>query len=241
MPQPAAIAAELGAVSASRRQSAAGMETPLLFLLLALSATTSSRPRNILSHVRGHEADRYDLSQPPPRPTIAMLQGHPPPPVCPAAFLAEAASTGMISVGGFRRPGDDAPAVRATIAVAVNCSAAVFFPPGSYSFHTTVSLPGGLELRGSGLRAAEFITQPGALIHGPMEGPAFLIEHVEKIQLVDLSIQGQSTGVIVTDSALIRFTNVGIEAQFAGQGDEAPCAVNGTAEENGGCNVAFGS
>ena len=112
-------------------------------------------------NVPGHEADRYDLSQPPPRPTIAMLQGHPPAPICPAASLAEAASTGMISVGGFLNssrtlPGarvDDAPAVRAAIAAAENCSAAVFFPPGSYSFHTTVSLPSNLELRGSGLPA----------------------------------------------------------------------------------------
>jgi hypothetical protein len=79
------------------------------------------------------------------------------------------------------------------------------------------------------------------MINGPKEGPAFLIAHVEKIQLVDLSIQGHDTGVICTDSALIRFTNVGIEAQFAGSGYEAPCVINGSAMENGGCNVAFGS
>jgi hypothetical protein len=149
---------------------APNMVTALLLAPLALvTATThpSSRPRNLLRHVSGHGDDRFDLSQPPPRPPLAMLQGRPPPPVCPTDFVHEAASTGMISVGGFlnssrNQPNsrvDDAPAVRAAIAVAVNCSSAVFFPPGSYSLHTTVTLPGSLELRGSGLRSAEFVVR----------------------------------------------------------------------------------
>ena len=153
----------------------------------------------------------------------------------------------MISVASFLNssryyPGvrvDDAPAVRSALIVAVNCSAALFFPPGEYALETTVSLPSEVELRGSGLHAAEFTTEPGAQISGPKDGPAFLIEHVEKIQIVDLSILGQRTGVIVTDSALIRFSNVGIEAQFAGDlENEAPPPVNSSGN---GCNCAMGS
>ena len=134
---------------------------------------------------------------------------------------------------------DDSAAVRAALSVAVNCSAALFFPPDQYELGSTVSLPSEVELRGSGLHAAEFTTEPGASISGPKDGPAFLIAHVEKIQIADLSILGQRTGVIVTDSALIRFTNVGIEAQFAGEAaNEAPPPVNGSGD---GCNVALGS
>ena len=59
-----------------------------------------------------------------------------------------------------------------------------------------VSLPGDIELRGSGLHSAEFSTAPGATISGPKQGPAFLIAHVEKVQLKDLSILGVHTGVI---------------------------------------------
>jgi hypothetical protein len=102
-----------------------------------------------------------------------------------------------------------------------------------------VSLPGDIELRGSGLHSAEFSTAPGATISGPKQGPAFLIAHVEKVQLKDLSILGVHTGVIITDAALVRFSNVGVQAQFAGVlPNEAPCQINGT---NDGCNVAFGS
>ena len=210
--------------------------------------SSSARPRNILSHVSGHERARYDLSQPPPRPALAFLSNKPPPPICPPDYAKEAIATGMISVASFLNSSrdqpevksvDDAPAVRSAIAVAVNCSAAVFFPPGGYSLESTVELPNEVELRGSGLSAAEFTTEPGARISGPKYGPAFLIAHAEKIQLVDLSILGQTTGVIVTDSALIRFTNVGVEAQFAGKlpGEAAP-PVKGSGD---GCNVAMGS
>jgi hypothetical protein len=217
----------------------------MLALVVQLVACVSSehrhtgRPRNLLAHLPGHA--RHDLSQAPPRPPNAKLLGQPPPPTCAREYVAEAAATGMISVANFQPPNitgtDDAIAVRAAIEVAINCSAAVFFPPGGYSFGTTVVLPGGIELRGSGLGASEFIPGTAAGIGGPKLGPAFLIAHVEKVHLVDLSIEGYSTGVIVTDAALVKFSNVGVEAQWAGIGDEAPCSVNGT----DGCNVVFGS
>ena len=44
----------------------------------------------------------------------------------------------------------------------------------------------------------------------------------------------------MTDAALVKFSNVGIEAQFAGVGAEAPCTVDDSFA-NGGCNVAMGS
>ena len=62
---------------------------------------------------------------------------------------------------------------------------------------------------------------------------------MEKIHLADLSILGQQTGIIITDAALIKFSNVGVEAQFAGElPSEQPPVINGS---NSGCNVAFGS
>ena len=159
-----------------------------LLLLPAVCGATpdpDANPRNLLRHLPAHRHARYDLSQPPPHPTASLVaQGKPKPkPTCPPEYAAEAAKSGMISVGSFLNssrddPGkehvDDAPAVRAAITTAANCSASVFFPPGGYSLHTTVVLPGDIELRGSGLGSAEFNTEPGATISGPPEGPAFL-------------------------------------------------------------------
>ena len=204
--------------------------------------TAGGRPTNLLRHLPGHE--RHDLSQPPPRPALAKLLGKAPPPTCPPAFVAEAAATGMVSVESFlnktRAGADDSVAVRAAIAVAQNCSAAVFFPPGEYAFLSTVALSDNVELRGSGLFSAEFLPPQGATIHGPQDGPAFLIAHAEKVHLVDLNVIGQYTGIIVTDAALVKFSNVGVEAQFAGVGNAAQCTKD-TSFENSGCNVAMGS
>lgn len=213
----------------------------VLVVLLARGASSGGRPTNLLRHLPGHE--RHDLSQPPPRPRLAKLLGAPPPLTCPPERQTEAAATGMVSLASFLNTttgADDAIAVRAAIAVAQNCSVAVFFPPGEYTLLSTVALPGNLELRGSGLQSSEFLPPQGARINGPKNGPAFLIAHTEKVHLVDLSILGQHTGVIVTDAALIKFSNVGIEAQFAGVGVEAPCTKDDSFE-NGGCNVAMGS
>ena len=114
------------------------------------------RPLNLIRHHPGHA--RHDLSQPPPRPTLAKLLGRPPPPQCPQPYVDAVTATGVVSVESFLNSSrntphahvDDAPAVQAAMAVAQNCSAAVFFPPGEYSFSTTVAVLGNTELRGSG-------------------------------------------------------------------------------------------
>jgi hypothetical protein len=36
------------------------------------------------------------------------------------------------------------------------------------------------------------------------DGPAFLVQHTTNIEFTDLQIAGHNTGVIVTDSALVR-------------------------------------
>ena len=126
-----------------------------LLLLPAVCGATPDpdvNPRNLLRHLPSHRHARYDLSQPPPHPTASLaaqqVQGKPKPkPTCPPEYAAEALKSGMISVASFLNssrddPGkehvDDAPAIRAAIATATNCSASVFFPPGGYSLHTTV-------------------------------------------------------------------------------------------------------
>jgi hypothetical protein len=219
-----------------------------LLVIMSCCCTSSSaavaggRPANLLHHLPGHE--RHDLSQPPPHPRRQQPTTGSAAPDCPAGVAAAAMATGMVSLESFLNKtagADDAVAVRAALAAAQNCSAALFLPPGRYSFQTTVVLPGNMEVRGSGLQPSEFLPPPGAWVYGPKNGPAFLIAHVESVHLADLNIVGTYTGVIVTDSALIKFSNVGIQAQFAGLAEnERPCTIPDS-EGNGGCNVAMGS
>lgn len=205
------------------------------------AAAAGGGPVNLLRHLPDHR--RHDLSQPPPRPALRALLSSALP-NCPPSVADSAAATGMVSLESFLNKtagADDAVAVRIALAAAQNCSAALFFPPGRYSFGTTVVLPGNVELRGSGLQPSEFLPPPGASVWGPKIGPAFLIAHVECVHLADLNIVGTYVGVIVTDSALVRFSNVGIQAQFAGIAEnERPCTIPDS-DGNGGCNVAMGS
>lgn len=56
----------------------------------------------------------------------------------------------------------------------------------------------------------------------------------------DLIIVGHFTGVIVTDAALVRFTNVGIHAQYQGLGaDDVNLTAAGCTDA--GCNCVLGS
>ena len=69
-------------------------------------------------------------------------------------------------------------------------------------------------------------------------GPAFLIESVQLVLFANLNIIGWHTGVVITDSADVRFTNCAVMAQANGGGaDDVDMSPSGC----DGCNVVFGS
>ena len=84
----------------------------------------------------------------------------------------------------------------------------------------------------------EFSFRPQTSIAGPAAGPAFIVEHVTNVEFHNLEIMGHNTGVIVTDSAVVRFTSCSIHANNQGTGADN---VNLTAAGCDGCNVVLGS
>ena len=98
-----------------------------------------------------------------------------------------------------------------------------------------------LRLTGRACTAAggdEFSFRPQTSIAGPNAGPAFIVEHVTNVEFHNLEIMGHNTGVIVTDSAVVRFTSCSIHANNQGTGADN---VNLTAAGCDGCNVVLGS
>ena len=91
---------------------------------------------------------------------------------------------------------------------------------------------------GGNAGTSEFLFRPQTEISGPKSGPAFLVQHTTNVQFTNLAIAGHNTGVIVTDSALVRFRNVAIRADYQGLGANN---VNLTAAGCDGCNVVLGS
>ena len=79
---------------------------------------------------------------------------------------------------------------------------------------------------------------PKVEISGPTEGPVFELSHIQEVHFNDLIVIGQTTGIFISDTALVRFTNVAIHAQWQGTGIDN---VNLTAQGCEGCNVVLGS
>jgi hypothetical protein len=98
----------------------------------------------------------------------------------------------------------------------------VLFFASHCSFESTVAVQAGMGFRGGDTGSDEFSTAPQVTISGPSDGPAFLLAHVENIHISNLAILAQTTGVVITDSALVRLTNVAINAQVGANVRPAP-------------------
>jgi hypothetical protein len=177
---------------------------------------------------------------------LASLSRHhpsPPTPVCPAELGAQVNVTGLLSVDLFRRDPNGSQvscddATRLAINMSRACGGSIYFGTAC-TFESTVIVPGGTSLKGGGNSpTSEFLFRPQTVISGPRHGPAFLVEHTTNVQFEDLQIAGHNTGVVVTDSAVIRFVNVAIRADYQGLGRDN---VNLTAAGCDGCNVVLGS
>lgn len=153
---------------------------------------------------------------------------HPPPAsarrtpleACPEELQASINASGLLPVDFFRTADVtcDQATRKAINASATACGGTVYFAT-SCDFETTVVVPGNVNLRGGGNGAGdEFSFRPQTHITGPKKGPAFIVQHVTNVQFQDLEIAGWNTGVIVTDSAVVRFTNVAIHANAQGLG-----------------------
>ena len=162
------------------------------------------------------------------------------------------------AVPNDKQPDDEAvrQAINASLEI---CGGAVFFPPGIWDFNDTVTLNGGpnggngIMLQGSSNHNhVQFATPPQTQIHGPRDRPAFVIGGCNAsmggtIHMRDLSIDGGTTAVKVSNAVLVRFTNVGFSAQQVDfnetAGDCAPAwqPVNGRSCASTGCNVKYGS
>ena len=101
------------------------------------------------------------------------------------------------------------------------CGGVLFFA-SHCSFESTVAVQAGMGFRGGDTGSDEFSTAPQITISGPSDGPAFLLAHVENIHISNLAILAQTTGVVITDSALVRLTNVAINAQVGANVRPAP-------------------
>ena len=96
-----------------------------------------------------------------------------------------------------------------------------------------------MVFQGGGLHTDEFQTPPMAEIGGPPTGgPAFSCVHSQKVHFVNLRILALHTGVYISDSALISFTNCGLQATTIAPGADN---VNTTAEACDACNIVYGS
>jgi hypothetical protein len=247
--------ADMRAITARRRPAL------LLFAILLLLAASSVSAAALTPRLREVLGEHDDVShgsddthaalaslsarfrrQPPPvqaRGTGGRLS-KPPAGVCPPELEASVNDTGLLPVDYFRGANVTCDqATRLAINMSANACGGVVYFASSCDFESTVIVPGGICLHGGGSGGGdEFSFRPQTHIGGPKQGPAFLVEHVTNVQFQALEIEGWNTGVIVTDSAVVRFTNVAIHADAQGVGADD---VNLTATGCSGCNVVLGS
>ena len=132
-----------------------------------------------------------------------------PKPVCPATVGAQVNATGLLPVDMFRKAanGSEVPcdeATRLALNMTQACGGTVYFAT-KCAFASTVIVPGGTSFKGGGdAGGSEFLFRPQTEIVGPRDGPAFLVQHTTSVDFSNLAISGHNTGVIVTDSALVR-------------------------------------
>jgi hypothetical protein len=159
---------------------------------------------------------------------------------CPAPLAASVNATGLLPVDWFRATFNVScdQAVRLAMNTSQHSCGGVLFFATSCAFESTVVVPSGVGFQGGAGTSDEFSTPTQAEVRGPAVGPAFLLASVEEVHFSDLVIIGGTTGVYITDTALVRFTNVAIHAQWQGTGHDN---VNLTADGCDGCNVVLGS
>ena len=161
---------------------------------------------------------------------------------CPDALSAEVNRTGRLSVRSTGAVGcgagchDDSVGVRLAINMSRACGRngpiTIWFPPGEYWLNSTVYLEQtGLLIEGSSGGSGQGVMPPQTTIAGPADGPAFWINNTEDgLTIRDLAISGVHVGVIIQNSAGVRFTNVHIDASVYSNATTGP-----------GCNVDLGS
>ena len=161
-------------------------------------------------------------------------------PRCPEPLAASVNATGLLPIDWFRETLNVScdQAVRLAMNMSKQHCGGVLFFASQCTFESTVTVQAGLGFRGGDTGSDEFSTAPQITITGPADGPAFLLAHVDNVHFSNLAILAQTTGVIITDSALVRLTNVAINAQTQGTGIDN---VNLTADGCDGCNVVYGS
>ena len=173
------------------------------------------------------------------------LRHGPQPPIaaaCPTELAAQVNATGLLPVDWFRR-GNATLACDDAVRLAMNmslqhCGGTLYFG-SKCEFESTVDVLSGVGFQGGGMHIDNFQTAPQQEIVGPRVGPAFALSGIHQVHFDSLSIVGVHTGVYITDTALVRFTNCAIHATT--QQPAGPDAVDLSAEGCDGCNVVFGS
>ena len=201
-------------------------------LLIAMSSTAAAALTPQLTELVAQHGQLDAMADHDAHAVLSSLSArhrrHPPPaaasrkPVeaCPEELQASVNASGLLPVDWFRGPNVtcDQAARLAINASATVCGGTVYFAT-SCDFDTTVVVPGDVNLHGGGNGGGdEFSFRPQTRITGPKKGPAFIVQHVTNVQFQNLEIMGWNTGVIVTDSAVVRFTNVAIHANTQGAG-----------------------
>ena len=159
---------------------------------------------------------------------------------CPEPLATSVNATGLLPVDWFRvtfNVSCDQAVRLAMNSSRYSCGGVLFFAT-SCGFKTTVIVPSGIGFQGGAGMSDEFSTPTQTEIFGPTIGPAFLLASVEEVHFNNLAIIAGTTGVYITDTALVRFTNVAIHAQWQDTGADN---VNLTADGCDGCNVVLGS
>ena len=213
---------------------------PDLARLLSQHSRQDVSSSGTTTHTALASLSRQNRHKPPPMATAVPRK---PWGACPEELGASVNSSGLLPVDYFRPAGSNTTfdeATRLAINMTLNCGGIVFFATQG-QFTSTVVVPGGTSLRGGGpAGAGQFTFRPQTEIKGPTDGPAFLIEHATNVQFHDLLIMGHTTGVIITDAAMVHFANVAIHAQSQGLGaDDVNLTAAGCTDA--GCNVVLGS
>ena len=127
---------------------------------------------------------RQNRHRPPPNSLPTLDQWRKPWGPCPAELAASVNTSGLLPVDYFRPPGSNITfdaATRLAINMTYNCGGSVFFQTSGH-FTSTVVVPAGTTLQGGGSSTNDqFTVRPQTSIYGPVEGPAFLVEHVTNI------------------------------------------------------------
>jgi hypothetical protein len=167
-----------------------------------------------------------------------------PTPDCPVELARQVNATGLLPVDMFGDPNaTDDHRVRLAINASRVCGGAIFFvsTPNriAYQFVTTVDVPANIVFQGGGWNGvAEFQTPSMAEIGGPMHGPVFSVVSAQRVHFLNLRILNRETAVYITDSALVSFENVAMQATTIATGADD---VNTTAEGCDACNIVYGS